>query len=69
MTAIRILVVTNLYPTAERPFMSTFVKEQVESMRKYYADLGFPWRVKNLTEFHSSMVKRPLLATHMLIYY
>lgn len=36
---LRILVVTNLYPTAERPFMSSFVKEQVEAMREYYADL------------------------------
>jgi glycosyltransferase involved in cell wall biosynthesis len=39
MTTMRILVVTNLYPTAERPFMSTFVKEQVESMREHCPDL------------------------------
>jgi glycosyltransferase involved in cell wall biosynthesis len=37
--ALRILVVTNLYPTAERPFMSTFVKEQVEAMRECCPDL------------------------------
>ena len=35
----RILVVTNLYPTAQRPFMSTFVKEQVESMREHCPDV------------------------------
>ncbi len=35
----RILVVTNLYPTADRPFMSTFVKEQVESMREHCPDV------------------------------
>jgi len=39
MKAMRILVVTNLYPTAQRPFMSTFVKEQVESMREHYPDV------------------------------
>ena len=30
----RVLVVTNMYPTAEMPFFGTFVKEQVESLRK-----------------------------------
>ena len=30
----RVLVVTNMYPTAEMPFLGTFVKEQVESLRK-----------------------------------
>ena len=29
----RVLVVTNLYPTPNRPFLSPFVKEQVESIR------------------------------------
>lgn len=29
---------TNIYPTAEKPFVTTFVKEQVESIRKYYPD-------------------------------
>jgi len=43
--ALRILVVTNLYPTAQRPFMSTFVKEQVESIRKCYPDLTIDVRV------------------------
>lgn len=35
----KILVVTNLYPTPERPFTCPFVKEQVESMRECYPDL------------------------------
>ena len=30
----RVLVVTNMYPTAEMPFFGTFVKEQVESLRE-----------------------------------
>jgi len=37
--------VTNLYPTAERPFTSPFVKEQVESMRKQFPDLAIDVRV------------------------
>ncbi len=41
----RVLVVTNLYPTAERPFMSPFVKEQVEAMREYCPDLTIDVRV------------------------
>ena len=41
----RILVVTNLYPTPERPFISPFVKEQVESMRKVFPDLAIDVRV------------------------
>jgi len=45
MTAMRILVVTNLYPTAERPFICQFVKEQVESMRECYPDLTIDVRV------------------------
>jgi len=43
--ALRILVVSNLYPTAERPFKSTFVKEQVESIREYYPDMTIDVRV------------------------
>ena len=35
----RILVVTSIYPTAVRPNMSPFVKEQVESLRERYPDL------------------------------
>lgn len=35
----KILVVTNLYPTPKRPFISTFVKEQVEAMQKNYPDI------------------------------
>lgn len=30
----RVLVITNMYPTAEMPFFGTFVKEQVESLKK-----------------------------------
>jgi len=41
----RILVVTNLYPTKERPFISPFVKEQVESMRACFPDLTIDVRV------------------------
>ena len=29
----RVLVVTNMYPTEERPFWGTFVRDQVESLR------------------------------------
>lgn len=42
---LRILVVTNLYPTCERPFICPFVKEQVESMRELYRDLTIDVRV------------------------
>jgi len=41
----RILVVTNLYPTKERPFISPFVKEQVESMQACFPDLTIDVRV------------------------
>ena len=36
---------TNIYPTAERPFISPFVKEQVESMRECFPDLTIDVRV------------------------
>ncbi len=42
---LRVLVVTNLYPTRKRPFMSPFVKEQVESMRELYPDVTIDVRV------------------------
>lgn len=41
----RVLVVTNLYPTEERPFISPFVKEQVEVMREQFPDLTIDVRV------------------------
>ncbi len=34
----RVLVVTNLYPTQDRPYICPFVKEQVESLRECYSD-------------------------------
>lgn len=43
--SLRILIVTNLYPTPERPFLSPFVKEQVESMRECCPDLTIDVRV------------------------
>src|SRR6266567_708318 len=43
--ALRVLVVTNLYPTADRPLVSPFVKEQVESLREYCPDLAVDVRV------------------------
>lgn len=43
--ALRILVVTNLYPTPARPNFCPFVKEQVESMRECYPDLTIDVRV------------------------
>jgi teichuronic acid biosynthesis glycosyltransferase TuaC len=43
--ALRVLVVTNIYPTADRPLVSPFVKEQVESLRKYCPDLAVDVRV------------------------
>lgn len=30
----KVLVITNMYPTADMPFFGTFIKEQVESLRK-----------------------------------
>jgi teichuronic acid biosynthesis glycosyltransferase TuaC len=33
ITPLRLLVVTNMYPTAARPLLGTFVAEQVESLR------------------------------------
>ena len=33
------MVVTNLYPTRSRPYLSPFVKEQVESLRELYPDM------------------------------
>lgn len=41
----RILVVTNLYPTADRPFICQFVKDQVESMRVHFPDLTIDVRI------------------------
>jgi len=41
----RILVVTNLYPTADRPFICQFVKDQVESMRVHFPDLTIEVRI------------------------
>jgi len=41
----RILVLTNLYPTAQRPFVSPFVKEQVESLRTCFPELTLDVRV------------------------
>lgn len=38
-------MITNLYPTAERPFVSPFVKEQVEAMREHCPDLTIDVRV------------------------
>ncbi len=45
MKALKILIVTNLYPTSERPFISPFVKEQVEAMRELYPDMVIDVRV------------------------
>lgn len=41
----RVLVVTNLYPTENRPTRGMFVKEQVESMQECYSDLAIDVRV------------------------
>jgi teichuronic acid biosynthesis glycosyltransferase TuaC len=35
----RVLVVTNMYPTPERPALGTFVKEQVDSLKKEGVDI------------------------------
>ena len=43
--ALKVLIVTNLYPTSERPFISPFVKEQVEAMRELYPDMVIDVRV------------------------
>lgn len=43
--ALRILVVTNLYPTGNRPTRGMFVKEQVESMREQCPDVTIDVRV------------------------
>jgi teichuronic acid biosynthesis glycosyltransferase TuaC len=42
---LKVLVVTNIYPTALRPFISPFVKEQVESMREQFPDMVIDVRV------------------------
>jgi glycosyltransferase involved in cell wall biosynthesis len=42
---LRILVVTNLYPTPENPFKPPFVKEQVESLLACCPDLAIDVRV------------------------
>src|SRR5271169_5117781 len=41
----KILIVTNLYPTIKTTSRGIFVKEQVESMRKCYPDLTIDVRV------------------------
>jgi len=41
----KVLIVTNIYPTAARPFVSPFVKEQVESMRERYPEMVIDVRV------------------------
>src|SRR5512143_2182407 len=45
MTAMRVLVVTNLYPTDNRPTKGMFVREQVDSIREYYPDLTIDVRI------------------------
>ncbi|MCD8393285.1 MAG: glycosyltransferase [Bacteroidales bacterium] len=37
----KILIVTNMYPSAEKPFYGIFVKEQVEALKKRFPDLDF----------------------------
>ena len=41
----KILIVTNLYPSPKRPFAPPFVKEQVESLRKCFPDLTIDVRI------------------------
>ncbi len=41
----KILIVTNMYPTAQKPFYGIFVKEQVEALKKWYPDLEFDFHV------------------------
>ncbi len=59
------LVVTNVYPTPERPFMSTFVMEQVESIRKYCHDVMIDVHViegyRPKTKYLREMVRLPSL--------
>ena len=37
----RVLIVTNMYPTPDRPYYGIFVKEQVEAIRQLYSDIDF----------------------------
>lgn len=37
----KILVVTNMYPTADRPYFGIFVKEQIDAIKKYYPNVDF----------------------------
>lgn len=37
----KVLVVTNMYPTAERPYFGIFVKEQIEAIKKYHPDVEY----------------------------
>ncbi len=41
----RVLVVTNLYPTPSRPYICPFVKEQVEAMRGIFPDMTIDVRI------------------------
>jgi len=59
----RILVVTNLYPTENRPTRGIFVKEQVEAMRSCYPDLAIDVRViegdRPRKEYFREMIRLP----------
>ena len=37
----KVLVVTNMYPTADRPYFGIFVKEQVDAIKKVHPDVDY----------------------------
>lgn len=62
----KILVVTNLYPTKKRPFICPFVKEQVEALKEIYPDMTIDvyviegWRPR--WEYIRAMLRLPSIA-------
>ena len=38
---LKVLVVTNMYPTADRPYFGIFVKEQIDAIKKYYPNVAY----------------------------
>lgn len=37
----KVLVVTNMYPTADRPYFGIFVKEQIDAIKKYHPNVDY----------------------------
>ena len=65
--ALKILVVTNLYPSDDRPSWGTFVKEQVESLRAHCPELAVDVLVvegyRSKLEYFRAMFRLPRIVT------